>query len=352
MYLPAALLAYLFGQSTTFGQQTTPAAGKPLSIQDSVKLTRPAVLKTNVFGPFSFFVEVPTAPKQSVQLSTQVVNFNFFDNTRFFSLTLDYRFYLNKLLPSARRPAPNGFYVSPYLKFRTVTHEAIGLFYGTLLSTDAYTLYEQMYEYARMLVQFMDISTQDSPNQGPVVRDRYMAENFSRLVSREPADTRVVIWAHNGHICTDSYGGGSFVPIGAYLRRSYGPAYYALGLVYNQGSFQASGTIDVPANRVMRQFTVKPAPAGSAEWYLAQTGIDKFVVDFRAGQANAAIQGWLTTPQPTRNGVGWYFNPASEPFMFRQSATLNKLYDGLLFIENTTRARPNLSVKSDLRGDK
>lgn len=33
-----------------------------------------------------------------------------------------------------------------------------------------------------------------------------------------------------------------------------------------------------------------------------------------------------------------------------QPGTLNKLYDGLLFIEYTTRGRPNPSVKRDLAG--
>lgn len=218
-----------------------------------------------------------------------------------------------------------------------------------LIAKSSEANYEQMHEYARMLVQFMDMAIPADSRQGPATRDRYMAENFTRLVDREPAGTRVVVWAHNSHIATDS--SGSFVPIGAYLRRSYGRDYYALGLVYNQGSFQASATIDVSAKRVMRQFTVKPAPAGSADWYLAQTGIDTFVVDFRSDQQNGDVRHWLTTPQPVRGGVGWYFKPAYEASMF-QPATLGKLYDGLLFIDTTTRARPNPSVKSDLRGDK
>lgn len=39
--------------------------------------------------------------------------------------------------------------------------------------------------------------------------------------------------------------------------------------------------MNVPAKRVMQSFTVKPSPAGSGEWQLAQTGVDKFVVNFR-----------------------------------------------------------------------
>lgn len=221
---------------------------------------------------------------------------------------------------------------------------------AALIASSSEAEWAQMHEYARMLVQFIDMALPNDLGQGPAIRDRYMAENFTRLVNQQPIGTRVVVWAHNSHIATDS--SGSFVPIGSYLRQTYGPAYYALGLVFNQGSFQASGTFDVSAKRVMRQFTVKPAPVGSVEWHLAQTGIDKFVVDFRSGDQNADGRGWLTTPQLARGSIGWYFPPTYEAYLFRQPATLGKLYDGLLFIDTTTRARPNPSVKSDLRGDK
>lgn len=100
-----------------------------LYAQDSSRqLMRPALVKTNLLGPFSLFLEIPTAPRQSLQFSAQRVNFVFFGTTRIFSLTPEYRFYLSKRQPSARRPAPKGFYVSPYLKFWTVVDEPRGLF--------------------------------------------------------------------------------------------------------------------------------------------------------------------------------------------------------------------------------
>ncbi len=114
----------------------------PLSAQDTTVLyRRPSLVKTNLAGPFSLFVEVPTAPRQSVQISLQRINFSLFSTSRIFNVTPEYRFYLSKQLPSARRPAPKGLYVSPYLKYRYVAEEATGFFSGSKLSTVAYSMF-------------------------------------------------------------------------------------------------------------------------------------------------------------------------------------------------------------------
>src|SRR5262245_46007101 len=44
--------------------------------------------------------------------------------------------------------------------------------------------YEQMREYARVLAQYMDVYSR--PNPSFALRDTYMADNFRRLVAREP----------------------------------------------------------------------------------------------------------------------------------------------------------------------
>ncbi|MGI8811109.1 MAG: erythromycin esterase family protein, partial [Pyrinomonadaceae bacterium] len=69
---------------------------------------------------------------------------------------------------------------------------------------------EQMSEYARVLAQDIDGSSKffvgygKANDLGSDLRDYYMADNFRRLVEREPAGTRFVIWAHNLHISIDS----------------------------------------------------------------------------------------------------------------------------------------------------
>lgn len=203
--------------------------------------------------------------------------------------------------------------------------------------------YEQMREYARVLVQFMDSYSEGSYS----LRDFYMADNVRRLVEREPINTRVVLWAHNGHIMTDN-SDATNLPFGAHLRRFFGSEYYALGFSFNQGTFQArEAQPKDPANRMLMPFTAHPAPADSIDWYLAQTGMKSFIIDFRSSRKDADGAEWLASAHPMR-GVGGVYAPSGENSSF-SATTLSRDFDGLFFIETATRARPNPSVKNVVR---
>ena len=76
--------------------------------------------------------------------------------------------------------------------------------------------------YARLLAEHVDAYSADASDR-VTLRDRYMAENVSRLLDALPADSRVMLWAHNMHV--EHTSGGSIqmrsVPIAAALRLSY-----------------------------------------------------------------------------------------------------------------------------------
>ncbi|MBD2752336.1 hypothetical protein [Spirosoma validum] len=114
----------------------------PLRAQDSIRrVTRPVVIKTNLTGPFSGLVEIPVMLRRSIQISVQGVRLGLFDRSRFFSLTADYCFYIKKTASTVRRPAPRGFYVGPYLKYRTVKEEKIGIFASTPNRITTYSMF-------------------------------------------------------------------------------------------------------------------------------------------------------------------------------------------------------------------
>lgn len=202
--------------------------------------------------------------------------------------------------------------------------------------------YEQMREYARVLLQYADAYAQ-SGFGAVVARDLYMADNFRRLVEREPAGTRFVVWAHNGHIATGESDG--FRTFGHYLRQFYGQNYYALGFSFNQGSFQSrEAQPKDPNNRMLMSFTVGPASVGSVDWFLAQTGAKILFVDFRSSRKLVEIGEWLGAPHPMRS-VGSGYAPAFEQGSF-SPITLGNEFDGLFFVDTASRARPNPSVKN------
>ena len=202
--------------------------------------------------------------------------------------------------------------------------------------------YEQMQEYARVLNQYID--SYSSPTAtGSVSRDQFMADNFKRLVEHEPAGTRFVLWAHNGHIATDTT--RYYKPMGAYLRQFYGDDYYALGFSFNQGSINArEAQPKDPKRRMLRPFTAPPALTSSVDWYLGQTRLKTFVVDFRAPAKNTDVNHWLDTPMLMRGIGSVYWQGADQNFF--SPITIRQRFDGLLFINFTTPSRPNLSVKN------
>ncbi len=102
-------------------------AGGPLLAQDSTRqFVRPTVLKTNLGEPISLVLEAPTVARQSLQVGVQYFGIGFFGRVRLLNLTPAYKFYLSKSVGSARRPAPKGFYLSPYLRYHRFKTETDG----------------------------------------------------------------------------------------------------------------------------------------------------------------------------------------------------------------------------------
>ena len=162
-------------------------------------------------------------------------------------------------------------------------------------------------------------------------RDLYMAQNISRVINAEKPGTRFVVWAHNDHIGKRK---GAF---GGYLQSIYGSEYYALGTTFNQGAFQAREMAKDVTIGALKEFTVGAAAEGSIEWYLNRTGIKNFIVDLRNTKKPEAIEQWLSTPRRMRSiGLGFYGDMQSYV-----RVNLPQTFDGLAFIETTTRARPN-----------
>src|SRR5262245_15171124 len=204
--------------------------------------------------------------------------------------------------------------------------------------------YEQNLRSLRLSFQDADVLLSKEYNEA---RDRYMAENILYLLNREPAGTRIAVWAHNYHISTGeipSPGGSVGKWMGALLRQQLSGGYYALGFAFSEGSFQATSNTPNGETQFV-EYTVGPAGEGSLNWYFAQPKIGNYIIDFRRTPKNEAVRQWLITPRGF-GCHGGYNIPADYKESWAaggktfQWATLSKEYDGMVFIEWTTRARP------------
>jgi erythromycin esterase len=193
--------------------------------------------------------------------------------------------------------------------------------------------FARAFENATILAEFADTYRRplNASGSSGSVRDLYMAHNVIRRLNEEKPGTRIIVWAHNDHI------GKSKGTQGSYLQAVYGPEYYALGFSFNQGAFQAREMVPNATMGSLREFTVNAAPEGSVEWYLNRTGIKDFIVDFRNTAKTEVVEQWLGKRQRMRSiGLGFVSDASSY-----LRVNLQQSYDGLVFIETTTRARPN-----------
>jgi erythromycin esterase len=196
--------------------------------------------------------------------------------------------------------------------------------------------FRQAFENANVLAEFADTYRRSRSEPNPfntsgAARDLYMAQNLKRIVNAEKPGTRIILWAHNDHVAkTKGF-------LGNYLQAAYGPDYYALGFSFNKGSFQSRELSPSVTIGALKEFTVNAAPEGSVEWYLNSTGIKNFIVDFRNTPKTEVIEQWLTKQQRMRS-IGLAFVSDRNSY---QRVNLQQIFDGLAFIETTTRARPN-----------
>jgi erythromycin esterase len=188
--------------------------------------------------------------------------------------------------------------------------------------------FAQAFNDATVLAEFADTYRRPR-SESP--RDLYMTQNLVRTVKEERPGARIIVWAHNDHIGKQK---GSF---GGYLQSIFGSEYYALGLSFNQGAFQAREMNKDVTIGALKEFKVGAATEGSIEWYLNRTGIKNFIVDLRNTPKTETIEQWFSTPRRMRS-IGLAFFGDAQSYL---RINLPQTFDGLAFIETTTRARPN-----------
>ncbi|MDQ4021642.1 MAG: erythromycin esterase family protein [Actinomycetota bacterium] len=179
-------------------------------------------------------------------------------------------------------------------------------------------------------VRVVGVDPSDRRRRGVAGRDRAMAQAVLGSGER-----KVVFWGHNGHISA-RYVTGRLKATGGYLRDELGPAYYALGLTFHHGSFQAL-RVTRRGLRGPEEFAVGMPPRRSLERTLAAIGHGDQLVDLRGGLQDADLGGWAGRRQRMRS-----FGSIALPLVSDQLASVVPAqdFDGIAFARCTTRARP------------
>ena len=194
-------------------------------------------------------------------------------------------------------------------------------------SLEEWTLARHNLEIVRQAVEMHSVDR--SGNFSP--RDQSMATNVEWILDQEGPESKIMLWAHNGHVSTAPLGEGE--SMGMVLRKTYGARMVVCGFSFDQGSFQA-----LQRGKGLRQFTVGPAIPGSLDAALAAAGIPLFAVDLRAAPSSGAVAEWLNTPQPMRSIGAIYSDSAPEAYFGLVSP---HSFDVILFVKYTTAAHEN-----------
>jgi|GEM_PF-931681 len=196
--------------------------------------------------------------------------------------------------------------------------------------------WQRMLRYLRTIEQLGEMLYLVESNGERAFRDQAMAENA--LWHLEQAkDDKIVLWGHNVHL-TRSRITPEYPSMGHHLARALGPAYRSVGFVFHQGSFQASSPDATVGHRSyggVRAVSAGPGQQDLLERAFARLGRKALFVDVR-NSALSSAPAWLRSDRQMKSAGSLFFGESSMP----RAINLTEDFDGILFVDETTRARP------------
>lgn len=157
--------------------------------------------------------------------------------------------------------------------------------------------------------------------QGKRSRDESMAENLDWILAHTPPGTKVVTWAHNGHVSKKL---GTFKSMGHYLSERHGKDMIVFGFAFHAGEYTAVGS------RGIAVYSTSPSEPGSVEWFFKSSGIARLILDLRKASAEEKGAAWLMEELDFRSIGAMAMDYAFSPRRIAQE------FDALIYIENTT----------------
>lgn len=198
---------------------------------------------------------------------------------------------------------------------------------------DAHSPHDADWTLARRMVDVLRQGETQFHGGSTPIRDRAMAENAQWILAHEPPGTKMVLWAHNGHVSTESmpnYAGGT---MGEQLRKTFGKELVVIGFAFDRGNFRAVETTGAKRG-LTDQNHLDAAPAGSFDATLASIGVPLFALDLRT--ASGVAREWLDSPLAYRS-VGAIFIP-ERPQNFVGTMHPLRSFDAVVFVETMTAA--------------
>jgi erythromycin esterase len=177
---------------------------------------------------------------------------------------------------------------------------------------------------ARVVEQFASISMNPDSNQrGYAERDAAMAENVAWLAETRYPGTKIALWAHNGHIGSQTSGTALGVTMGEHLRQHFGPAYVRVGFAFDRGAITAYGGNGLGAKNVVA------APPGTLESVMNEVG-PRLYLSLRTLPGGDPLTAWLDGGTLSRE-PGAVYDERNQNAYFASSKERDR-FDALIFV--------------------
>lgn len=174
--------------------------------------------------------------------------------------------------------------------------------------------------------------------QSHEIRDRYMAENISWILDKEPTD-KIFIWAHNAHISKDTFLDSESRAMGHFLEKEFGKAYYALAQEFENGEFLAKdvrkGNYD---DQEIEALSFVDRKTNLSEG-LKTISLDSFFINLRDPNIKTFLQN-----KKELHDVGVQFISENKHLIKRD---LIRSFDGLIYFRETSPSEL-LSIRNSL----
>jgi erythromycin esterase len=166
---------------------------------------------------------------------------------------------------------------------------------------------------------------------GKASRDQSMADNLDWILDHKPKGTKVVTWAHNGHV---SKGFQHYKSMGTFLAKQHGDDMIVFGFAFHEGEYTAFGK-----NSINTYSTTKSEP-GSLEWFFKSSGIPNLILDLREALKGEEGAKWLNRELDFRS-----IGAMALDYAFSPRKIINE-FDAIIYFEKTTPSDCFRSLKN------
>jgi erythromycin esterase len=161
-------------------------------------------------------------------------------------------------------------------------------------------------------------------------RDASMAVNAEWIAAQAPPGSRIILWAHNGHINKEPQ------TMGGWLAGVFGQDYVTLGTAFHSGAYTAdcgSAPCTTVTGYNLAVYPALDSFAGSAEYYFHETGTPQQILNLGLADANDPASSWLLGGLEFRDIGAAESDGIAE---FAPTSRLAQDFDGLVFFDQTT----------------